>query len=191
MFFEAFNSLTTQGDIAYATSSDGLNWTYQGIALDEPYHLSYPYVFEWQGSYYMIPETFETNSVLLYRANDFPIGWEFVSTLASGRPYLDPSPFYYNNAWWMFVGEGYSELYLFYSDALAGPWIEHPLNPLVSGNPNVARPGGRVLQFDDRLFRIAHLYHLSKSLSVRPLADVNQPNPSQLQLYRTIYLCPP
>ena len=31
-------------------------------------HLSYPFVFEWQGDYYMIPETGDRNVVELYRA---------------------------------------------------------------------------------------------------------------------------
>lgn len=43
-------------------------------------------------------------------------------------------------------------LRLYYSDNLIGPWTEHPDSPIIV-DPNIARPGGRVLVFDDRIFR--------------------------------------
>ncbi len=46
-------------------------------------------------------------------------------------------------------------LQLFYADELLGPWQEHPLSPVVQNDPNIARPGGRVIQFDGRLIRYA------------------------------------
>jgi len=134
LFFEALNNSTGQGDIGYATSDNGLDWTYQQIVLDEPYHLSYPYVFEWLGDYYMVPESYQVSSILLYRAVNFPTDWEFVAPLVSGLPYVDPSPFYYNDVWWMFAGSGlHDTLHLFYADELAGPWVEHLSSPVVVG----------------------------------------------------------
>ena len=155
LFFELFNSATIQGDIGYAISNNGLDWTYQGVVLDEPFHLSYPYIFQSEGEYYLVPETYQTNSIRLYRAVNYPTEWEFVTTLVSGRPYVDPSPFYYNGGWWMYASDpGNETLYLFFADDLAGPWFEHPDSPVVAGDANIARPGGRVLQFDNRLLRI-------------------------------------
>ena len=34
----------------------GLTWTHLGIVLDEPWHLSYPFLFRWEGQMYMMPE---------------------------------------------------------------------------------------------------------------------------------------
>lgn len=49
-----------QGDIGVAISTDhGLTWKHLGTALDEPWHLSYPFVFRWQGEVYMMPEGFK------------------------------------------------------------------------------------------------------------------------------------
>lgn len=46
LFFETKNSITLQGDIGVARSTDrGATWKFLGIALDEEWHLSYPYVF--------------------------------------------------------------------------------------------------------------------------------------------------
>jgi hypothetical protein len=57
MFFEVMNRETRKGEIGLAISPDAISWNYQRIVLAEPFHLSYPYVFEWNGDYYMMPET--------------------------------------------------------------------------------------------------------------------------------------
>lgn len=51
LFFETKNAITMQGDIGVARSIDkGATWQQLGIALDEDWHLSYPYVFDYNGN---------------------------------------------------------------------------------------------------------------------------------------------
>jgi len=155
MFFELMNSQTHQGDIGLAISNDGLNWVYKQIVLDERFHLSYPYVFKWKDEYYMIPESYQADSIRLYKAVDFPTQWSFVATLLCGN-YVDPSIFRYDGRWWIFAGtnpEGNDILRLYYADNLMGPWIEHPESPIIERDANIARPGGKVLVFDGRIVR--------------------------------------
>ena len=153
MFFEAFNRSDWKGDIAIATSADGMEWTYGAVVLDEPFHLSYPYVFHWAGETYMVPESVEALSVFLYRAERFPDQWIRVRSLLEGR-YVDPSLMYWSDRWWLFVGETESDiLRLFSSASLDGRFVEHPSSPLVLGNRSSARPAGRLIQFNGRLFR--------------------------------------
>ena len=154
LFFEIYNLDTQQGDLSVATSPDGRRWSYRQIILDEPFHLSYPYVFKWQGEYYLVPESYEANSVRLYRAEEFPFTWNYVTTLLEGRDFLDNSLAYYNDYWWLFSSfEGNDTLRLYYAGDLFGPWQEHPQSPIIAGNPHYARPGGRVLVYDGRLYR--------------------------------------
>lgn len=154
MFFEVMNRLTHQGDIGCAISSDGFNWVYQQIVLDEPFELSYPYVFKCENEYYMVPESRQANSIRLYKAIDFPTRWLLAGTLLDGS-YLDPSVFHYEARWWIFAGSGHCDtLHLFYADDLVGPWAEHPQSPIIMGDANIARPGGRVL-IRDRIVRYA------------------------------------
>lgn len=50
LFYETKNSFTMQGDIGVSKSIDkGATWQQLGIALDEEWHLSYPYVFSYLG----------------------------------------------------------------------------------------------------------------------------------------------
>src|SRR5690348_4223243 len=53
MFFEVLNHGSGLGEIGLATSHDALTWQYRQIVLTEPFHLSYPYVFQWNNDFYM------------------------------------------------------------------------------------------------------------------------------------------
>jgi hypothetical protein len=157
MFFEVLNQQTRRGEIGLATSKDAVNWKYEQIVLTEPFHLSYPYVFEWMNEYYMIPETHQANSIRLYKATQFPTQWDFVSNLSSGASFLDASIFRYADKWWLFTETNphhkFDTLRLYYADELCGSWIEHPSSPIISGNAHIARPGGRVVVMNDKIIR--------------------------------------
>ena len=154
MFFEAMNRETHLGVIAYAQSDDGKNWNYKKIILTESFHMSYPYVFEWNNDYYMIPESYQDLSVRLYRAVSFPEKWEYIGNLLSGYPYQDASIFQFDKKWWMFVSTGqHNILNLYYSDDLFSGWIPHPMNPIIKYNKDFARPGGRVILYHDKPYR--------------------------------------
>jgi len=84
LFFEVYNAESKRGEIAYATSDDGIVWTYRSIVLREPFHLSYPCVVRDGDDFFMIPETRECESVRLYRATSFPEKWEYVRDLLRG-----------------------------------------------------------------------------------------------------------
>src|SRR5262249_61115094 len=92
MFFEVLSC--EKGVIAFATSSDALNWSYQRVVLEERFHLSYPYVFEWRGEYLMVPETLKAGSIRLYKTSSFPDSWQFAGNLIDTVG-ADPSPFRY------------------------------------------------------------------------------------------------
>ena len=157
MFFEVLNRETDKGEIGLATSGDGFEWTYRRIVLSEPFHLSYPYVFEWGGEYYMTPETLGAGAVRLYRAEEFPSRWSHVSTLVE-TGCADPSVFRFGGRWWMFACPTpyrHDTLRLYSSEELTGAWSEHAASPIVSDDKSKARPAGRVLVSGDRVTRFA------------------------------------
>ena len=157
MFFEVYNR-KTHAEIGVATSRDGFHWQYQQIVLSEPYHLSYPYVFEWNGDHYMIPESSATREIRLYRARRFPDQWEHVTTLMEGRAFADSSIVHHNDRWWLFTESSqgrFDTLRLFSAKDLMGPWERHPCSPIIEWNPNDARPAGRILTLPGCLIRFA------------------------------------
>jgi hypothetical protein len=156
MFFEVY-AQWQRGVIGLATSRDGWHWRYERVVLQEAFHLSYPYVFAWQGAYYMVPETLEAEAIRIYRASDFPTTWVCEGEVLAGQ-FADPSLFYADGKWWMLVCSTpfqHDTLCLYYADTLLGPWRAHPQNPLIQADAHRARPGGRVMVLGDRLLRYA------------------------------------
>lgn len=156
MYFTAKHDKLKQGGIGLARSSDGLNWEYVRMVIDEPFDLAYPYVFQWEGEYYMIPEAYTETAVRLYRAVQFPDVWEYERDIITGDNFISPTVFEYGDMWWMYVARlGNETLRLFYADGPMGPWTEHPRSPIVEKDLNTARPAGTPLVIDGVLYRIA------------------------------------
>ena len=136
------------------------NYTKPEIVLKRDYHLSYPFVFEYKGDYYMIPETMENSTIELYKCSSFPDKWDFVKNLKENIKAADTTIFEKDGKVWMFTNirenEGasvYDELFLFYADnLLSDQWVSHPKNPIVS-DVKSARPAGALFYKDSKLFR--------------------------------------
>lgn len=157
MFFEVLNREKNRGEIGLATSPDCATWQYREIVLREPYHLSYPCVFESGGEFFMVPETLVPGAIRLYRADPFPERWTFVSELVRGR-FADPTVLHFQEKWWMFTCPNHQHhdmLGLYVADKLTGPWREHPQSPLIVGDRRRARPGGRVIVNGGQIIRYA------------------------------------
>jgi len=151
MFFEVMNAASGKGEIGLASSSDGgFNWSYEEIVLDESFHLSYPQVFEVDGVRYMIPETYQANSIRLYRADDFPYDWTLEATLLTGRDFVDSSIFHADGRWWIFSSDtSDANCHLYHSSSLTSGWVEHPQSPIIQNDASTGRLGGRSFVFDD------------------------------------------
>jgi hypothetical protein len=158
LFFEVLDSSTGRGAIGHASSADGLRWVYEGIVLAEPFHLSFPLVFENGGEVYMLPECGAAGEVRLYRADPFPERWRYETTLLSGHPFADSVLLEHARSFWLFTvldPSRNADLHLYRADALLGPYVEHPASPVVKGNPHGARAAGRIQRDAGRLVRLA------------------------------------
>jgi acetyltransferase-like isoleucine patch superfamily enzyme len=159
LFFEVLNQQSGKGEIGLASSADGINWKYFGIVLSEPFHLSYPYVFEFNGDIFMVPETHKMQAIRLYKAVTFPTHWIFVNTLCTGHPFSDASIFYHDDRWWIVTETGpdyrMDTMRLYWAADLHGAWREHPQSPVIVRDRRQARPAGRVLTLGDQIIRFA------------------------------------
>ncbi|WP_445637273.1 Glycosyl hydrolase family 32 N-terminal domain-containing protein [Nostoc sp. DSM 114161] len=196
MFFEVFNQSTRRGEIGCATSQDALNWKYEQIVLAEPFHLSYPYVFEWQNEYYLIPESYQANSIRLYKASKFPLKWDFIGNIKSEGLFLDPSIFRYADKWWMFAETNpqfkLDTLRLYYADDLLSNWLEHPKSPIINGNAHIARPGGRVLVMKDKIIRFTQDCQPDYGTQVRAfeITELTTTNYQEREIEKSLVLTP-
>jgi hypothetical protein len=130
------------------------------VVLDRPYHLSYPFVFEWSGGTFMIPETKSNGTIELYRATSFPDEWVLDTVLMQGVRATDATLFEHGGRFWLFTNmsgpaaSSHEELFAFLADSPRGPWRPHPCNPVVS-DVSDARPAGALFRRDGRIFRPA------------------------------------
>jgi hypothetical protein len=157
MFFEIENRASGRGEIGLATSGDALSWRFEGIVLKEPFHLSYPHVWEADGSYYMLPESGAAGAVRLYKANSFPFEWTFRGELIHGD-LVDATPFYHAGRWWIMALEGFRRrdaFVIYFADRLEGPWYPHSRNPIVENDRRASRPAGRMISYGGALIRFA------------------------------------
>ncbi len=155
LFFEILNKTSGKGEIGLAYSPEGRDWQYDGLILQEDVHLSYPLVFQHQGKIFLLPEMSRARKITLYRAANFPRKWEVCRELPlPPRPYRDSTLLKHNGRWWLFTTWDDTRLHLYSArDLLADSWEAHPANPVARGR--YARPAGRILQLNNRLFRPA------------------------------------
>lgn len=158
LFFESWPVGGGKGHIAVMEWDGENGWSQPVLALERPYHLSYPYLFEWNGQHFMIPESVANRRVELYRTSSFPVGWQLDRVLLDDIAAVDPTVVQLNDRWWMFLtvlnpGRSPStELYVFHADTPLGPWSSHPLNP-VKLDIRSARPAGRPFMVDGAIYR--------------------------------------
>lgn len=130
------------------------------IVLRQPYHLSYPHVFRWNGGWYMVPETYQQRRVELYRTDSFPDGWTLQATLLENVEAVDPTIFEHDGRWWLSFASSVrgtyeaSALHFYHAPSPLGPWEPHRNNP-VKVDVRSARPAGRVFHHEGRLYRPA------------------------------------
>ena len=152
LFFELFNEGSQRGEIALAESDDLVSWSFRDVVLAEPFHLSYPFVFEHHGQHYMIPESRAKHEVRLYRAHNFPFDWRLEKVLIQGN-YADSSIVQFGDTWWLFTSLPPYTAALFHAPSPLGPWTQHPSSPMYADDSSRARPGGAPLVLDGKLVR--------------------------------------
>ncbi len=135
-----------------------------GVALEENFHLSFPYIFEFEKNYYMLPETSDANEIRLYKCEQFPLKWKYEKTIFKSIKSTDSIIFDFNNYWWLMTTHSNSahgtesELQIYYSKEgpLTNNWINYKKNPVII-DPSTGRNGG-IFFYNKKLFRVAQSF---------------------------------
>jgi len=129
------------------------------VAIEEPYHLSYPHVFEDGGEVFCVTESARAKKVCLYRSVEFPHRWEYVRTLLDDFRAADSTLLRFDNKLWLFCTGGEhpkrgddTHLYIWYADDLWGEWTPHARNP-VKIDVRSSRPAGEFFTHENVLYR--------------------------------------
>lgn len=148
LFVEAYDYRDRHGVIEHLELDQDLQpRSAPRVVLREPWHLSYPQVFEHDGEVWMLPEAHRSGALTLYRAAPFPDAWEPVVRLELDTPAIDATPFRHDGLWWLAYSptgpqaHKQGRLHLAFAEDLKGPWRVHPGNPVRIDRAS-SRPGG-------------------------------------------------
>lgn len=161
-FVEEYDYEKARGHIAVLEYSDDAVRRI-GEALVEPFHLSFPFIFEYDGNLYMCPETSEARQVRVYRCISFPDEWVHAATLMDNVGAADTMLFPHAGRWWLLTNmdrvpcDDYcNELRLYFgNDPLSDEWTPHPMNPirvdsLGARNAGMYRAADAIYRFGQR-----------------------------------------
>ncbi|MDP2620800.1 MAG: hypothetical protein Q8P46_11605 [Hyphomicrobiales bacterium] len=129
--------------------------------LDEPHHLSYPFLFSLDGSLYMVPETSRNRTIELWKCVEFPGVWRKEKNIMENLSAVDTSLLNWNGKWWLFTNmdrSGFAdhrnELHVFHSEhPIDGPWLPHARNPVIVDARRARMAGGFLTAPDGRPVR--------------------------------------
>lgn len=150
VFAETFDYRVAIGRIEVFVFDRGLRFVERLPVLSEPWHLSYPQVFEADGETWLLPEAAASGRLTFYRAADFPTRWTPAFSVTFDPAPIDATPLWHDGRWWLFytpasdAAARVSVLHAAYAERLEGPWTQHPGNPLRVDRAG-ARPGGTPL----------------------------------------------
>ncbi|GKQ49668.1 hypothetical protein [Bradyrhizobium sp. Ce-3] len=158
IFVEQYSYKKGRGCIAVAeVHRDG---TVSGprIVVEEPHHLSYPFVFERDGQIWMIPESGAARNVSLYRAVEFPYRWAREASLIDHVEVYDCTPLFRGGHYWFFVSPrrwkstSWDVLNVYGAESLTGPWVPHAANPILI-DASLSRPAGAFMEHRGQILR--------------------------------------
>jgi len=184
IFFEYMPYTTNKGVINHISyTPDTGSFGPSTTVLETPYHLSFPFLFEYQEQIYMIPETGQNRTIEIYKANPFPSTWEPCHIAMNDVIANDTVLYFDGELWWMFTSIGvegqknWDELSLFYSTQPFGEWTPHPKNPIKSDCRSARMAGNIFKDSHGRLIRPAQNCTHGYGVSIA-LCEITELNPT-------------
>ena len=175
------------GVIAMVKTKDLKTWTEPVVVLKQPFHLSFPYVFEDNGVVYMVPESQESDAIHLFRAdNDELTSFSKVRTLLhqerkDGIHYNLNDSHIYKKGETYFLFTSYQKDWMYYQelymtdDLLKGDFVKHPCSPICVSN-EFGRNGGSLIDYEAHLLRVTQDCHqdYGDNVSLMEITKLNE-----------------
>ena len=143
------------GVIGYCVYDNGTFGQWH-VSMDEHWHLSYPNVYIKDEELYMCPESWQKNEVGIYRLVEFPDKWQQTECLFSNVKYVDTTFLEQEGTQYIFTFapsfDGDKGQLLLIRRNENGT-MEAPV--VLSEDISLARPGGKILCHDGKLFRVS------------------------------------
>ena len=167
VFVEDYIKKDSKAVISVIEIDDKDNHKHFTNIIEEDFHLSFPFIFEYENDLFMVPESSENKDIRLYKCLKFPNKWIYCYNLISNIHAADTIIFKKSNLYWLLTttsnnNDYSSQLNIFYSDnPLSQSWIPHKNNP-VKYDINNGRNGGLIIDNNGELIRAIQTFDYNK-----------------------------
>lgn len=164
IFYESYPYSSMKGKIDVGYLNELGELVHVGTALEKETHLSYPFLLKDGDDIYMIPESSEDKSLVIYKSVDFPLKWEVYDEGFKGESIIDCVVYRESNDnYWWFLNKKTSrdindtELFIYNSCDLSLKNLKaHARNPVII-NSTTGRNGGDIFMHDGDLVRTSQV----------------------------------
>ena len=182
-FLESYDYISDKGTIDVYELKNNTS-EFLGTAIEEEFHLSFPYLLEAENEIYLIPESSKNRDIRIYKSIEFPLKWKLEQVVMDDIDAADSVIFYHNHLWWLLtnvdelgLGDHNYQMNIYYSDnLLSQDWKPHKLNPVIL-NPAHGRNGG-FLKKDENFYRVAQKYGFNQKygegITIRKILEITK-----------------
>ena len=162
IFVEEFIKSINKGVISIIEIDKVGNQRLYRNIIKESFHLSFPYIFEFKKSLYMVPESNEAKCLRLYKCIKFPNKWQYCYNLINNINCVDSLIFKKSNYYWLIntssnKNDFSSQLNIFYSKTpISKEWRPHKKNPVIFDSTK-GRNAGIIIR-NNNIYRISQSY---------------------------------
>jgi hypothetical protein len=188
VFVEDYIKKDSKAVISVIEIDDKDNHKYFTSIIEEDFHLSFPFIFEYENDLFMIPESSINKDIRLYKCIKFPDKWIYCYNLISNIHAADTILFKKSNLYWLLTtsskdNDYSSQLNIFFSDnPLSKRWTAHKKNP-VRYDINNGRNGGLLID-NNELIRATQTYDYNKygqnqygrKINLNVIKDISESN---------------
>lgn len=157
LFFEMFDRFKGKGVIGYRVIDKNGKIGKMQKAYESKHHLSFPFVFEHEGDYYMMPESSYDRNLTLLKAKHFPDQWEVVKIWFSGEKVCDSVMFEKDGDVFLLtqpIEYPYTHARLNLYQLVNNNWVPCEGNPVID-NSSCARMAGAIVFHKNQRIRPA------------------------------------
>lgn len=155
ILFESVSTVKLDGNISLITCDEKLQPVSEKVILDNGHHLSYPFIYEENGTTWVIPENAFSGKLIAYEF-DHATKELRSPVVILPMPVIDPTILKKDGKYWLFctmLGDALNrDLHIFLSDKLSGPYVPHAGNPVKSDLVG-SRPAGKFIEVDGEIYR--------------------------------------
>lgn len=127
------------------------------IIYEFPYHTSYPCVFAWEGTKYMIPETKSVREIVLLECTKWPYEWKKKAVLAKDIDAADCTPYIQEGKLFLLIYEENEEISLSTAELNINLGKISNKKKLKVYKEKTVRPGGNIIRTDNTMIMVRQL----------------------------------